>query len=384
VLGADGSAGDSGSSDASSASNPEASAPGLDAMPDARAVDAAEEDAVTPDAPSSDAMNGSESGCTTQPSSPAFMLGADISWVQQDEAQGATYVDSDGSTKEILTLLKGHGFNFIRLRTFVDPAVADGYSPTQGFCDLAHTILFAQRVKARGLGFLLDFHYSDTWADPGHQTKPLAWQGDSFADITTALHDYTKNAIQQLVDNCARPDMVQIGNEITPGMLLTPGDAMGPTSNWPQLAALLSAGIQAVHEVDPSIKIMLHLDRGGDAPGSIDWYDSAIAAGVKFDVMGESCYTQFQGTPADWLNTFTRLSSTYPTMHFAMAEYAADPSDGTELRSANDDVHDTARGIGTFIWEPTRNGGLFTANGNVYTANSQITQYDQMKSAYGL
>jgi arabinogalactan endo-1,4-beta-galactosidase len=220
---------------------------------------------------------------------PVFILGADITWTQQDVAGGATYVDN-GATKPILTLLKDHGFNYIRLRTFVDPThsapAPEGgtFAPysTQGFGDISHTVAYAQQIKAAGMGFLLDFHYSDTWADPGKQIKPAAWAGDTLAAAVTHLHDYTKADIQALVAGGGRPDMVQLGNEITPGMLLSPGTALGPstTSGWAQLAQLLKAGASAVHEVDPTIKIMLHIDRGGDLNSSVAFINSAIANGV--------------------------------------------------------------------------------------------------------
>src|SRR5262249_5646382 len=159
--------------------------------------------------------------------------------------QGIHFRDQ-GAEKDILVILKSHGFNYIRLRTFVDPKAADGYSP-KGYCDLAHTITMAKRVKAAGMGLLLDFHYSDNWADPGKQVKPAAWQSLGFDALAAAVHDYTKDAISKLVTAGAAPDLVQIGNEITPGMLL-PDGAIG---NWKQLGALLKAGIAGVKDVAP-------------------------------------------------------------------------------------------------------------------------------------
>jgi arabinogalactan endo-1,4-beta-galactosidase len=323
----------------------------------------------------------------------------DITWTQQDVAGGATYYDEDGSQKPILQLLKDHGVNFIRLRTFVDPTqpapnpmggTFAAYS-TQGFADLAHTITYGQAIKAAGLGFLLDFHYSDYWADPGKQIKPAAWAGDDLATLTSALKSYTTNAIQQLVAAGARPDVVQTGNEITPGMELTPGTAFGPISKWSQLAQLLKAGIDGVHAVDPTIKIMLHIDRGGDTTSSVNFVKNAIANGVQFDVFGESCYVAYQGQPSGWQSTFDTLVSQYPNLKFAIAEYNADSTDEAEIRTANDVVFKLAnhQGFGTFFWEPTRSGawgpGMFTQSGNRYTVvKASIDQFDQMKTAYGL
>jgi arabinogalactan endo-1,4-beta-galactosidase len=372
-----------------------------------------------PDASVGDAAQDSgEAGGGSEFDAP-FFLGADITFTQQDESNGATYADDDGTIKPILEILKSHGLNYIRLRTFVDPtqpAPKPGggtFAPysTQGFGDMAHTIVFGQQIKAAGMGFLLDFHYSDYWADPGKQIKPAAWVGDNLAAAVTHLHDYTFASIQALVAAGARPDMVQIGNEITPGMLLTPSPSLGgrSPSGWPGFAQLLNAGIQAVHEVDPAIKIMLHIDRGGDVGGldggnagaalanSIDFIDNALANSVNFDVFGESCYVSYQGPPASWQYTLNALATTFPNLKFVMAEYNSDPAPAIdscdlEIRQANDIVFNLPnhQGLGTFFWEPThiigtQNPGMFSINGNVYsTRPSCIDQYDQMKVDYGL
>ena len=338
-----------------------------------------------------------------------YFVGADITFIQADEASGATF--SDGTRKEILQLLKDHGFNYIRLRTFVDPRAADGYDKQNGYADLAHTITFGKRIKAAGMGFLLDFHYSDNWADPGKQCVPIAWQSlTTIAALATAVHDYTRDAISQLVAAGARPDMVQIGNEITPGMLIHRCDSgglptgnnpvTGSSSNWTNLGMLLKAGVAGVKEVDPSIKIMLHIDRGGDkpadAPGSalrtsVNFINNARTQGVAFDVFGESCYQLFQGDPANatstktgWTNTFTQLATMFPTLRFVAAEY------GPLQREINDVVFGVPGqlGIGTFNWEPSHNTqgsaghALFTRAGSAYTATPDLALYDTMKTAY--
>src|SRR5438132_4579725 len=131
--------------------------------------------------------------------------------------------------------MKEHGFNAIRLRTFVDPRAADGYDQANGSADLGHTIAFGKQIKDAGLSLLLDFHYSDNWADPGKQCVPVAWQKfTTIEQLASAVHDYTKDAISQLIAGAARPDLVQIGNEITPGMLLHVCDGAGqPTGSNP-------------------------------------------------------------------------------------------------------------------------------------------------------
>jgi len=357
-------------------------------------------------------VNGGAAGSAGMPSTTTpvdrFMIGADITWVQAAEDRGATY--SDGSKRDILELLKAHGFNYIRLRTFVEPKAADGYDKQNGYADLAHTIAFGKRIKAAGLGLLVDFHYSDNWADPGKQCVPVAWQKyKTIGELAGALQAYTTDAITQLIAGGARPDMVQIGNEITPGMLLHVCDADGqPTgsnavsgaiSNWSNLGALLKAGVKGVKDVDAGILIMLHIDRGGDKGGytgaaasaSASFIDNAQKQGVVFDVFGESCYQRYQGDPNStaktqdgWAKTFGALAKQFPKLRFVAAEY------GPMQREINDVLFGLPdeQGAGTFNWEPVKEGDwntghvLFTASGNNYTATADLALYDAMKTAY--
>jgi arabinogalactan endo-1,4-beta-galactosidase len=352
---------------------------------------------------------GGAAGSGEAMTSATYMIGADITSVQAAEARGATY--SDGTKQDIFQLLKAHGFNYIRLRTFVDPKAMDGYDKQDGYADLVHTIAFGKRIKAAGLGFLLDFHYSDNWADPGKQCVPIAWQGYTSIDqLATAVHDYTKDAITQLIAGGARPDMVQVGNEITPGMLIHRCDTGGqPTgdnpvtgaiSNWKNLGALLKAGVNGVKDADGGIKIMLHIDRGGDKGGytgaalntSSSFITNAQQQGVVFDVFGESCYQSYQGdtnstanTKTDWTSTFSGLATKFPNLQFVAAEY------GPMQREINDVVFGLPgnRGLGTFNWEPSQQGAwntghsLFTAAGNNNSATADLALYDAMKTAYG-
>lgn len=167
------------------------------------------------------------------------MLGADISFLPQMENRGTKFSDS-GKTKDAIQILKDHGLNYIRLRLFVNPENDKGYSPGKGFCDLDHTIAMARRVKAVGMKFLLDFHYSDTWADPEKQFKPAAWKGQSFEQLRQTVFNYSKDVIQQMKISGVTPDMVQIGNEINHGMIWPEGDI----NNLDSLAQLIYAGIQ--------------------------------------------------------------------------------------------------------------------------------------------
>ena len=186
------------------------------------------------------------------------MIGADISFLPELEARGMKFSDN-GVEKDAIQILKDHGFNYVRLRIFVDPQNDSGYSPQKGFCDLAHTKEMAKRVKAAGMKFLLDFHYSDYWADPGKQYKPKAWEGENFTQLKQSVYDYTKMVMQQLKDQGTAPDMVQVGNEINHGMIWPDGYI----NNLDSLSQLIYAGINAVKVVSPSTSIMLHIALGG-------------------------------------------------------------------------------------------------------------------------
>ncbi|MBN2037855.1 MAG: glycosyl hydrolase 53 family protein [Chitinispirillaceae bacterium] len=185
-----------------------------------------------------------------------FILGADISWIPEREAAGTRYSDS-GVVKDIFQILADHRFNYIRLRIFNDPtapsggsvettgAVYSGYS-SRGYCGLESTKAMALRIKAAGMKFLLDFHYSDNWADPGKQYKPHAWANATFAQLTDSVRQYTRNVLIELKNQGTLPDMVQVGNEIVGGMIWPDGRS----STMAQFAALVNAGIDGVKEVD--------------------------------------------------------------------------------------------------------------------------------------
>jgi arabinogalactan endo-1,4-beta-galactosidase len=322
-----------------------------------------------------------------------FWIGADVT--DQEVAAEATRAT-------LLTILKSHGFNAIRLRTFVDPKASDGYDKTNGYDDIAHTVAFGKQIKDAGMALLIDFHYSDNWADPGKQCVPVAWQNyTTIAELATALHDYTKDAITKLIAGGARPDMVQIGNETTPGMLIHRCDSggqptgnnpiTGSTSNWNNLGALLKAGVQGVKDVDTGILISFHIDRGNSYSVTKNWIDNVVKQGIPFDAFGESCYQKYQGDPNStantkngWSTTFSQLSTAYPNVKFFAAEY------GPMQREINDVIYGmpNGQGIGTFNWEPTTQGDwnsghdLLRRSGTTYNAQPDLALYDQMKIDY--
>jgi arabinogalactan endo-1,4-beta-galactosidase len=301
------------------------------------------------------------SGCATTPKNTSsrtgpFILGADISWIPEDETAGAKYYDH-GVQMDIFDILKKYKFNYIRLRLFVNPGAPGGYSGMrrgEAFCDLPHVAALAKRAKAANMGLLLDIHYSDTWSSPGSQKKPAAWADLSFSDLTKAVHDFTYNAIYTMETNGVAPNMVQIGNEISDGMLFPDGRR----SNWDNFAALLKAGISGAKEAEPSIKIALHHHLGRSNNVMTNWLDNLMQRGVQFDIIGMSCYAQAK--EGDWQNNFNDLAKRYPDKGQLVLEYSA------QKRYINDLMFDTPekKGLGTFIWEPTRHReALFDKNG---------------------
>lgn len=311
---------------------------------------------------------------SAQPRTTPFILGADISWLPEREAAGRTYYDQ-GVRKDALLILKEHGFNSIRLRIFHNPAAPGGYS-SQGYCGLEQTKLFAKRIKAAGMGFQLDFHYSDNWADPGKQVKPAAWTSLPFDGLVQAVEEHTREALQALKDQGTPPDLVQIGNEINPGMLLPDGSS----SDWSRLGALLKAGVAATRSVLPAARVILHFAGGNDLAGARWFMQGAIAQGVDFDILGISCYTEWHGVPADWEATFRDLATRFPDHDFVIAEYSH------EKRAANDIMFRLPgnRGLGTYIWEPLEwQEKIFDARNGRYETNALIDLYPIMSKDYG-
>ena len=298
-----------------------------------------------------------------------FILGADISFVQQQEDEGRTFKDN-GVQKDIFDILKGHGFNYIRLRIFHNPKAPNGYSQ-KGYCDLPHTLQMARRIKTSGEKFLLDFHYSDTWADPGKQSKPLAWQNLSFDELAKAIQDYTREVIAAFKGQGTPPDIVQIGNEIDQGFIWPDGRPR----DWDKFAALIKAGIKGVKDAEPSAKIMLHIACGGQNEASRTFMDNVLARGVEFDILGQSYYPRWHGSLDDLRNNLKDLAGRYK-QDMIVVEYSQ------YKRQVNDIVHNlpNGKGLGTFIWEPTSWGeAFFDKDGNTLP---EIDLYAQMAADY--
>jgi len=229
--------------------------------------------------------------------------GADISTLPRVEDNGGIFYDDTGQPRDLLRILADHAINYVRLRLW--------HTPAHGYDDLAHVKRMAARIKNAGMGFFLDFHYSDTWADPGKQRKPAAWRGLDFEGLKAAVYGYTRDVIAELRGQGTTPDIVQIGNEIPNGMLWPEGRLDGSDDQFARLAGLLKAGIAGVRDTGGDARIMLHLDRGGNNSLYRWWFDNITAEGVEFDVIGLSFYGYWHGALSDLADNLSDLARRY-------------------------------------------------------------------------
>jgi hypothetical protein len=298
------------------------------------------------------------------------MIGADISWLPEMEAAGRKFYD-EGMEKDGIILLRDRGFNTIRLRIFVNPENEEGYSPDIGYCGFSHTLDMAKRVKDAGMDLLLDFHYSDYWADPQKQFKPKAWEGLTFETLQDSVRTYTTRVMRALHAQGTPPDMVQPGNEINHGMIWPDGHIGNPD----QLAALLRAGVEGVEAVDPEVPIMMHVALGGQNKESVFWFDNMIARGVRFDIIGLSYYPRWHGTLDDLQANLHDLTTRYNK-----------PANVVEYSDYKKEVHDivfslpAGMGKGTAIWEPLRWGDVVVDREGNTLKNIRI--FDEMRDKY--
>lgn len=300
-----------------------------------------------------------------------FLAGADISALAKIESQGGVF-KKKGVAGDAIKILRDEGVNLFRLRLFLAP---DGSDVVVN--DLAYTLALAARIKAARAELLLDFHYSDTWADPGHQTKPAAWSGLDFEALRGRVEDYTASVIAALAAQGTPPDMVQIGNEVTAGMLWDTGKLyVGDRAvQWRQFTDLLKAGIHGARAANPPghpMKVMIHIDRGADW-GATEWfYHHMEIHGVDYDVIGLSYYPWWHGSMADVATNFQNSSrrfgkpmlmveTAYPQQHADywqsqpnMAWPISEAGQAAFLRELATTVRQSAgpHGLGVVYWYP--------------------------------
>ena len=233
----------------------------------------------------------------------SFAKGGDISWLPEMEKESNfKFYNDNGVAQDCFQILKDHGINTIRLRTWVNPSMVDWKN---GHCSKYETIAMAVRAKKWGMRVMIDFHYSDTWADPSKQVKPAAWTSHTFTQLLDDVYNYTNNFMTSLDSAGVKPEWVQLGNETILGMLLPEGS----TSNWSQLAQLINKGYDAVKAVNPITKVVLHLDQGNNNSRYRTWFDNAKTYGAKYDVIGMSYYPYWLTGSPDYTLSINSLGT---------------------------------------------------------------------------
>jgi arabinogalactan endo-1,4-beta-galactosidase len=295
------------------------------------------------------------------------MLGADVSTAQRALDLGAKYYDANGTARDPLDILKGAGANYIRLRIW--------NNPVSGYNNKAKVLAYARTVKAKGLKLLVDFHYSDSWADPGQQNKPAAWAGHGIGQLQTDVYNYTYDVCTSLKAQGTTPDSVQIGNEINTGMLWNDGKVVN--NDFTNLSLLLKAGYNATKACDSGTQVVIHT-ADADSDANARWfYDGIRAKGVQWDITGLSYYCYWHGTLSNMGSVVADVRSRYgKNVILAETAYpfttanadgtanvisAAEPCSGYPATPAGQAanftaVQNTARNagaIGIFYWEPT-------------------------------
>lgn len=312
-----------------------------------------------------------------------FIRGADISMLAEIEELGGKYYDN-GVQKDAIQILKDHGANYVRLRLWVNPYDSQGNGYGGGHNDYATTLALAQRAKAKGMGVLIDFHLSDWWADPGTQSKPVAWESLSYSQLKTTLYNYMKDTLNDFKNAGVIPDMVQVGNETSSGILWDDGLIGGGNNDFTKLAELLESAVSGVRDsVGTQTKIVLHLDNGGSNSLYTWWFGGVLAKkpSLDFDIIGLTYYPMWHGTLTDLQYNMNDISDRYgKDVMVVETAYGFTTADGDGLGSSFSqtdadnagypatvqgqfdfmtDLESTilnvpnAKGLGFFYWEPT-------------------------------
>lgn len=248
--------------------------------------------------------------------------GGDISLLTKYEQNGAKYYDVNGKRiTDMLGYFKQNGWTVMRVRLFVDPSQASSDDKGQGVIqNLDYVKALGARIKAAGFKLMLDFHYSDSWADPVKQFTPAAWVGQSDDELNTTIYNYTRDCLQAMVDAGATPDYIQTGNEISYGMLWGPQSASTSSlkkcyynndANWSRFTSLLKNAGKACREVCPNAKIIIHTERVANTTALESIYTRINNGGVDYDVIGLSYYPYFHGYLTQLENALNRLVSRY-------------------------------------------------------------------------
>jgi arabinogalactan endo-1,4-beta-galactosidase len=277
-----------------------------------------------------------------------FAKVADVGWLSEMEANGTPFYNAQGQPEDCLQILKDYGINSIRLRVWVNPE--------KGWCGKDDVLKMAKRAAAMGFRIMIDFHYSDWWADPQKQPKPAAWQNDDSTQLQKDVYDHTYDVLKGLQDEGVTPKWVQVGNEITNGMLWPDGK----TSNRAELVQLLNSGYAAVKAVDPNMQVIIHLNNGAGNGMFRNWFDAALKDGLKFDVIGMSLYPErnnWQQESDKCIANLKDMSARYhkDVMVCEIGFYDTEPQISKDflvkMIKGCEEVPG-GKGLGVFYWEP--------------------------------
>jgi arabinogalactan endo-1,4-beta-galactosidase len=327
----------------------------------------------------------------SSPPATATVVGADVGWLTQLESMGYTWTDPTGASGSALQILKNHGVNTIRIRTFVNPTITSGVLGV-GDLDQAGSIALAKQAYAMGFQIMIDFHYSDTWADPGHQTTPAAWTNDSYAQLQTDVYNYTYNFMTALVAAGVTPQYVQVGNEINSGMLWPVGSVGATTvngNNFTQITGLINSGYSAVKAVSSTSQVVIHLATVSNL-SDFEWlFDGLKAAGANFDVIGGSYYDGPSNITTVAANLHT-LATRYnkPVMICEIGYSYSDPTDAyTDVQGAIQAINavPSNMGLGVIYWEPEAPDDASTGNynmGAVTEGTGKVLQFTTAITAF--
>ncbi|WP_188190376.1 glycoside hydrolase family 53 protein [Nonomuraea sp. SYSU D8015] len=319
------------------------------------------------------------------------MLGADVSSLQRSQDLGARYYNASGAAADPLDILKGVGVNYARLRIWNNPA--------SGYNNKAKVLAYARTVKSKGLRLMIDFHYSDTWADPGKQYKPAAWASHGISQLQTDVYNYTYDVCNSLKAQGTTPDSVQIGNEINVGMLWNDGRVVN--NDFTNLSLLLKAGYNAIKACNSGTQVIIHTANADSLANARWFYDGIRAKGVSWDITALSYYCMWHGSLANLYNVITDVRSRYgkpvvvveTAYPFTASDADSEPNVITGSQPCSgypatwagqatefQHVQNTARNagaIGVFYWEPT----WYAISGNGWdpaNINGTGNQWDNM------
>ena len=247
-------------------------------------------------------------------------VGGDISMLKKFIDEGAIYKDYDDQPVEPLTFFKQQGWNAQRVRLFVDPANATDTEKKEGAIqDLEYVKALGKSIKDAGFSLMLDFHYSDTWTHPGQHGTPAAWKNLTADQTATKVYEYTKNCLQEMVNAGATPDFIQVGNEITDGMLFPTGKISNSSESWSILINFIKEGIKACNEICPQAKTVLHTElHNYDMVKT--FYAKMANATVQYDIIGLSYYPDFHNSLTVFNTLLTQLETTYTGKQIMIVE----------------------------------------------------------------